>query len=156
MKECGIMKDDAVISIAIPPFPIFIEGNLTEYDKGALHPERRHLEYFNMIFVKEGSLYIGEEGNNYVVRKDEMLVLLPNQHHYPIKPTDEITKFYWIHFYTTGNYMQSAQAQQLESNISIPSLHFHNSYHTIHLSKKVRLLIQMKSIKILKTCWKGQ
>lgn len=140
MKECGIMKDDAVISIAIPPFPIFIEGNLTEYDKGALHPERRHLEYFNMIFVKEGSLYIGEEGNNYVVRKDEMLVLLPNQHHYPIKPTDEITKFYWIHFYTTGNYMQSAQAQQLESNISIPSLHFHNSYHTIHLSKKSALV----------------
>ncbi|WP_068675080.1 AraC family transcriptional regulator [Oceanobacillus sp. Castelsardo] len=134
------MNDDFVISISIPPFPIFIEGNFTEYNVGALHPERKHLEYFNLIFVKEGTLYLGEEGIDYAVGKNEMLVLLPNQHHYPVKPTDEVTKFYWFHFYTTGNYIQSTQVQQLESNISIPSVHFHNSYHTTYLYKKSPLI----------------
>lgn len=134
------MNDQLVISIAIPPFPIFIEGNLTEYGVGAWHPDRRNLEYFDLIFVKEGALYLGEEGVDYTIRKNEMLVLLPNKHHYPLKATDEITKFYWIHFYTTGHYVQSHQAKQLESNIPIPSLHFHNKFHTIHLSKKSQLI----------------
>jgi AraC-like DNA-binding protein len=134
------MNDHPIISIAIPPFPIFIEGNLTEYPKGTLHPERTNLEYFDIIFVKEGALYLGEEGIDYTVRKNEMLVLLPHKHHYPLKPTDEITKFYWMHFYTTGNYEESNQARQLESNIPIPSLHFHNKFHTIHLSKKSQLV----------------
>lgn len=134
------MNDHSIISIAIPPFPIFIEGNLTEYPKGTLHPERTNLEYFDIIFVKEGALYLGEEGIDYTVRKNEMLVLLPHKHHYPLKPTNEITKFYWMHFYTTGNYVESNQARQLESNIPIPSLHFHNKFHTIHLSKKSQLV----------------
>lgn len=134
------MNNHSIISIAIPPFPIFIEGNLTEYDIGTLHPERKNLEYFDIIFVIEGALYIGEEGEDYTVKKNEMLVLLPHQHHYPSKPTDEITKFYWMHFYTTGNYKQNIQAIQLESNIPIPSLHFHNKFHTIHLAKKSKLV----------------
>jgi AraC-like DNA-binding protein len=134
------MNDHPIISIAIPPFPIFIEGNLTEYPKGTLHPERTNLEYFDIIFVKEGALYLGEEGKDYTVTKNEMLILLPHKHHYPLKPTDEITKFYWMHFYTTGNYEESNQARQLESNIPIPSLHFHNKFHTIHLSKKSQLV----------------
>ncbi|MCK8488731.1 AraC family transcriptional regulator [Paenibacillus sp. MBLB2552] len=134
------MCDDLIISIAVPPFPIFIEGNFTEFDIGTWHPDRKNLEYFDIIIVKEGALYLGEEGTEYAVRKNEMLVLLPNKHHYPLKPTDEITKFYWIHFYTTGNYEQSNQARQLESNIPIPSLHFHNKFHTIHLSKKGKLV----------------
>jgi AraC-like DNA-binding protein len=134
------MNEDLIVSIAIPPFPIFIEGNLTEYGIGALHPDRRNLNYFDIILVKEGALYLGEEGIEYTVRKNEMLVLLPNKHHYPLKPTDEITKFYWIHVFTTGNYEQSNQAKQLESNIPIPSLHFHNKFHTIHLSKKCKLI----------------
>ncbi len=129
-----------MISIAIPPFPIFIEGNLTEYSIGAWHPERKNLGYFDIILVKEGALYLGEEGIEYTVRKDEMLVLLPNKHHYPLKPTDEITKFYWIHVFVTGNYEQSNQAKSLESNIPIPSLHFHNKLHTIHLAKKCKLI----------------
>lgn len=134
------MNEPLYISIAIPPFPIFIEGNLTEYEIGTLHPDRKNLEYFDIIFVKEGALYIGEEGEDYTVRKDEMLVLLPNKHHYPLKPTDEITKFYWIHLFTSGNYVQSHQARQLESDIPIPSLHFHNKFHTLHLMKKCQLI----------------
>ncbi|WP_251552291.1 helix-turn-helix transcriptional regulator [Neobacillus muris] len=134
------MEDPFIISIAIPPFPIFIEGNLTEYGTGVMHPDRRNLPYFDIILVKEGALYLGEEGIDYTVKKNEMLVLLPNKHHYPVKPTDETTQFYWIHFFTTGNYVQSHQARQLESNIPIPSLHFHNKFHTLHLAKKCRLV----------------
>lgn len=134
------MNDHLFISIAIPPFPIFIEGNLTEYEIGTVHPDRKNLPYFDIILVKEGALYLGEEGIEYTVRKDEMLILLPNKHHYPLKPTDEHTKFYWIHMFTTGNYVQSNQTKQLESNIPIPSLHFHNKFHTIHLAKKCKLV----------------
>lgn len=134
------MKEDLIISIAIPPFPIFIEGNLTEYGVGVMHPDRKNLEYFDIILVKEGALYIGEEGKDFTVKKDEMLVLLPYKHHYPLKPTNVVTKFYWIHMFTTGNYEQGTQAKQLESNIQIPSIHFHNKFHSLHLSKKCLLI----------------
>ncbi|WP_161783384.1 hypothetical protein [Heyndrickxia ginsengihumi] len=41
-----------IVSIAVPPFPIFIEGNIAKFRKGTMHPNRSDLEYFDVIFVK--------------------------------------------------------------------------------------------------------
>lgn len=134
------MNENPIISISAPPLPIFIEGNLTTFKPGTLHPNRKNLQYFNIIFVKEGSLYLTEEDNHYTVHQDETLILLPNKHHYATKPVDKKTQFYWIHFYTTGNFSESSTPKQLDSNITIPSLHFHNQFHTIHFKKKAKLI----------------
>ncbi|MGG4466585.1 hypothetical protein ABER68_00945 [Paenibacillus alvei] len=70
-----------IVSIAVPPFPIFIEGNITLYEKGTSHPDRSELEYFDIILVKKGRLYLTENKKEFIVNKNEMLLLLPFKHH---------------------------------------------------------------------------
>lgn len=129
-----------IISIAVPPFPIFIEGNLTKYEKDTWHPDRNDLAYFDIIFVREGRLFLTEEGREFTINKNEMLVLQPLKHHYPFKPTEEYTEFYWLHFYTSSYYTEANEPTNLISSIPIPSLHFHNHSYTIHLQKKGALV----------------
>ncbi|KKI92079.1 hypothetical protein WQ54_11615 [Bacillus sp. SA1-12] len=129
-----------IVSIAVPPFPIFIEGNRTKYEIGESHPNRSELEYFDLIFVKKGKLYLTEDGKDFIVNKNEMLVLLPLKHHFSTRPTDEETEFYWIHFYSNSFYSEGDEPRKLISNIPIPSLHFHNHRYTLHLQKKCKLL----------------
>ncbi|MBT2654627.1 helix-turn-helix transcriptional regulator [Bacillus sp. ISL-18] len=129
-----------IVSIAVPPFPIFIEGNFTKYEKWSSHPNRSDLEYFDMIFVKKGKLYLTEDGKDFTVSKNEMLVLLPLKHHFSTRPTDEETEFYWLHFYTNSYYSEGVEPRKLKSDIPIPSLHFHNHNYTLQLQKKCKLV----------------
>ena len=129
-----------IVSIAVPPFPIFIEGNLTKYEKGTSHPNRSDLEYFDIILVKKGKIYLTEDGKDFIINKNEMLILLPLKHHFSTHPTDESTEFYWLHFYTNSYYTEEDEPKKLESAIPIPSLHFHNHNYTLHLQKKCTLV----------------
>lgn len=129
-----------IVSIAVPPFPIFIEENIAKFRKGTMHPNRSDLEYFDVIFVKKGKLYLTEDGRHFTVNKNEMLVLLPMKHHFATRPTDEETEFYWLHFYTNSYYIEGDEPRKLTSNIPIPSLHFHNHTYTLQLQKKCKLV----------------
>jgi AraC-like DNA-binding protein len=129
-----------IVSIAVPPFPIFIEGNITKYEKGTSHPNRSDLEYFDLIFIKKGKLYLTEDGKDFTVNRNEMLVLLPFKHHFSTRPTDDETEFYWLHFYTNSYYTEGDEPRKLKSDIPIPSLHFHINSYTLHLQKKCKLV----------------
>lgn len=128
-------KEIPIISIVVPPFPTFIEGNITHYSKGQVHPNRQHLQYFDMIFVKKGALYLTEEAQAWTIEKNEMIVLLPKKHHFSTKPCDETTVFYWLHFYTDGRWVQDNKPIVLSTDIPIPDIHYHNEAYTIHLNK---------------------
>ena len=138
-KKKEVIRLD-IVSIAVPPFPIFIEGNLTKFERGTPHPDRTDLEYFDIIFVKKGRLFLTEGERNFTINQNEMLVLLPFKHHFPTRPTDEETEFYWLHFYTDSYYTEGDESRKLTTNIPIPSLHFHNHSYTIHLQKKCKLV----------------
>lgn len=129
------MKKDITISMVIPPFPTFIEGNMTQYTPGQVHPNRTNLPYFDLIFVQEGALYITEEDISHVVEKDEMIILLPNKHHFSTQPCEELTRFYWIHFHYDGHYIEDTRSQTLNSAVLFPNLHYHNEDYTLHLKK---------------------
>ncbi|WEG11185.1 AraC family transcriptional regulator [Pullulanibacillus sp. KACC 23026] len=129
-----------IVSIAVPPFPIFIEGNLTTFERGTSHPDRSDLEYFDLIFVKKGILYMTEDEKPFTIDPNEMLVLLPMKHHYSTKPVDEETEFYWLHFYTNSYYSEGDGPRKLASSIPIPSLHFHNHSYTLRLQKHCKLV----------------
>lgn len=88
-----------------------------------------------MIFVLEGELLITEEGSEWTVRKDEWLILLPRNHHFSTRPCTSNTRFYWLHFYTDGKWVQDSSPVALKSNVPIPNLHYHNEEYTIHLRK---------------------
>lgn len=80
-----------IISISVPPFPDFIEGNYRIMKKGQSHVERRNLGYFDLIVVKKGCLFLAEEEQQYEIRENEMFILLPDRHHYGWKPCEEDT-----------------------------------------------------------------
>jgi AraC-like DNA-binding protein len=95
------MKLESMITLYSPPFPYLIEVGKTLYEPGEQHPNRSHLGVFDLIFVQSGKLFIGEENREWEVRSGQSLILLPDGYHYAVKPCEEESVFYWIHFQTT-------------------------------------------------------
>lgn len=125
----------SIISISIPPFPDFIEGNYRVMKKGQSHIERKNLGYFDFIAVKKGCLFLAEEDKQYEVSENKMFILLPDKHHYSWKPCEEDTEFYWLHFYTTSQWKQSEKPSRFISKLPIPEMHYHQCSYTLHLPK---------------------
>lgn len=126
---------ESIISVSIPPFPDFIEGNFTVFRKGQKHPKRTNLGYFDLIIVKSGCLFLEENGIKYEVKEKEMFILLPDSHHCSWKPCEEETSFYWIHFYTAAQWRQGEKPSYFISDLPIPDLHYHQRSYTLHLLK---------------------
>ena len=124
-----------IISISTPPFPDFIEGNFRNMRKGQSHVDRKNLGFFDLIVVKKGCLFLAEEESKYTVNANEMIILLPDRHHYSWQPCQEDTGFYWLHFYTTAQWKQSEKASRFISKLPIPELHYHQCSYTLHLPK---------------------
>ncbi|MFZ8764948.1 AraC family transcriptional regulator [Enterococcus diestrammenae] len=133
------MKKSQILSLVIPSFPTFIEGNLTYYSAGQQHPNRNGLPYFDLLFVTKGCLFITEDGIEYEVHTNEMLILNPNSHHYSTYPCKDSTRFYWIHFYYDGNWVVNDSPTNLSSDVFMPNLHYHNEDYTLHLNKFQKL-----------------
>ncbi len=133
------MMSGEMISISIPPFPDFIEGNVKIFKEGQYHPNRKNLGYFDLIVVKKGVLYLQEEMKRYTIKENELIVLLPDKHHYSWKPCEQETVFYWIHFYTTAQWKQSDGPSRFISNLPIPDLHYHQHSYTLNLPKHAKI-----------------
>lgn len=89
-------------TIVLPsvPLPYYLEGGHVLYKPGEQHPNRRNLGVYDLIIVEEGVLYLGEESTRWAVGPGQLLLLLPDRHHYSVKPCEETTRFYWLHFQT--------------------------------------------------------
>lgn len=124
-----------IVSISIPPFPDFIEGNVRIFKIGQKHPNRRNLGYFDLIVVKRGTLFLEEDGVKYEIKANEMFILLPNKHHFSWKSTEETTCFYWVHFYTSAQWIQSNRPRRFVSELPIPELHYFQKSYTLYLRK---------------------
>ncbi|GAB7129342.1 helix-turn-helix domain-containing protein [Silvimonas sp. JCM 19000] len=61
------------------------------------HPERK-LTSYELIFVKEGVLYLTEAGVEFEVRPGEALLLWPERLHRGHRGASRDLKFYWVHF----------------------------------------------------------
>ncbi|OCT15489.1 AraC family transcriptional regulator [Paenibacillus pectinilyticus] len=91
------MSDAGLIWMELPPLPYYITIGHSTYSPGEQHPARRSLGLFDLLWVIKGTLYIGEDDNQWEVTEGQTLLLLPDRHHYPVKPCDVETVFYWIH-----------------------------------------------------------
>ncbi|SDW66396.1 AraC family transcriptional regulator [Paenibacillus sp. PDC88] len=129
------MSDSTYLSFLVPPMPYFIEGNITKYSKGDLHPNRFKLGYFDVIIVKEGMLHIGEEDQGWKLRANSILILEPDKHHFPIEACEEDTTFYWFHFQTNSTWCSQEEPDRITPKSPVPTLHFHSEHTTIHLPK---------------------
>lgn len=65
---------------------------------------RRNIRVFDLLAVRSGCLYIGEEERRYEVAAGSALILRPDSYHYATEGCREPTDYYWLHFQTTGNW----------------------------------------------------
>ena len=109
----------SIIHLAAPPFPYFIECGYERYRPGDQHPNRRHIGLFDLLFVQTGCLHIGEDGTEWELGPGQSLILLPDRHHYAVKPCAEETRFYWVHFLTVCEWQQAEE----DSPVPEPDAH---------------------------------
>ncbi|MEK4060761.1 MULTISPECIES: AraC family transcriptional regulator [unclassified Paenibacillus] len=87
-----------------PPVPHYIISGLAYFLPGYIHMNRQHIQVFDLLFVREGCLYLGEEDRRYEVRAGEALILRPDCHHFGTEGCREDTSYYWLHFQTSGTW----------------------------------------------------
>lgn len=75
----------------------FESSGLFVADEGWTH-SRREIESFEIIAVMDGTLYIRQEEESFVLTKNDVLLLLPNVEHFGFKEVEKGTSFYWTHF----------------------------------------------------------
>ena len=57
----------------------------------------RIIDFYEIIFVTKGEVYINENGIDYSIKKGEILVLEPHLRHYGYKSSSN-TEFFWLHW----------------------------------------------------------
>jgi AraC-like DNA-binding protein len=92
------MIEHGDIFMELPPIPFYIAIGLSTFTPGEMHPARRSLGLFDLLWVVKGTLYIGEDDKEWEVTEGQTLLLLPDRYHFPVKACETETIFYWIHF----------------------------------------------------------
>lgn len=62
-----------------------------------IHPDRV-IDSYEIIFVTKGEVYINENNVEYLLKKNEILVLQPALRHYGYRSSTN-TEFFWLHWY---------------------------------------------------------
>lgn len=96
------------INFTCPPLPHLIVGGLSIFRKGDRHERRSIHNTFDLIYVREGTLYMEEEAVQFAVRPGEFLILVPERTHMGYRFCTEDTVFSWVHFSTEGAYAFSS------------------------------------------------
>jgi AraC-like DNA-binding protein len=55
----------------------------------------------------------------WTIAANEFLILKPDRPHFPWKPCDELTQFYWLHFYVPHTWYEQRQNKMIEHKSSI-------------------------------------
>ncbi len=93
---------DLIMHFVTPPIPYFIDSGKHTFLPGERHVSRDSIRVFDLIIVTKGTLFIGENDKEWVIPKDEALILRPDAYHYGTFPCEEETEITWIHFQTFG------------------------------------------------------
>ncbi|WP_283680273.1 AraC family transcriptional regulator [Lentilactobacillus sp. Marseille-Q4993] len=127
------------LSIPCLPLPTYVQSGHVVFQPGERHPNRNNFQFFVMMFMVRGELFIAEDDQQYTVKAGEMFTLQPKHHHYSWKPMEETTEYYWVHFAVKSDFIQDREPKQIRSSILVPSLHYYSPDVTLFLKKQDRL-----------------
>ncbi|WP_027408978.1 helix-turn-helix transcriptional regulator [Anoxybacteroides tepidamans] len=91
------------ITFRWPPFPTFIKGGEAVFSKGKKH-FRRTFSVFDLLYVKQGCLFMAEAESRFSVGEGEYIILIPGREHYGYQECREDTQFIWLHFAMENHY----------------------------------------------------
>lgn len=78
----------------------YVSSGLFKSDGTWCHP-RRIIDTYEIIFMYEGTAYICEDGIEYTLRKNDILLLTPGKEHYGFRQSEEYVSFSWLHYRST-------------------------------------------------------
>ncbi len=72
------------------------QANINFYNASFVHPSRKMKEH-DFIYVVNGKWKIGQNGEEFLLKKDSLLILSAGQYHYGIEPCSPDTKTMYFH-----------------------------------------------------------
>ncbi|MNI32789.1 HTH-type transcriptional regulator YesS [compost metagenome] len=97
----------SILRFFAPPLPHYIVSGFVKVPVGFKHPNRTQIGVFDLLVVREGALWVGEEEEQWCVRAGEALILRPDKHHYATSKCLVNTEYFWLHFQTTGTWSEA-------------------------------------------------
>lgn len=85
-----------------------------------IHPERV-IDSYEIIFITKGEVYINENGIEYHLKPNEILILKPNLRHFGYKPSKD-TEFFWLHWYGEPNTSMNIKHRKIENSYNLSLL----------------------------------
>lgn len=92
------------INISVPSYPYYTHAGTASYRPGDKHQNRKGLDFFDIILVESGTLYMNVIGKEYKLGANDILIVPPLVSHYGSKICTEKTFFHWMHFSTKESY----------------------------------------------------
>ncbi|CAM4006495.1 AraC family transcriptional regulator [Paenibacillus alkaliterrae] len=139
------------VYFAAPPLPYYLESGETFHVHGDQHPSRKQLGVFDLILMESGQLFIGEEEQQWALTAGQTLLLLPDRYHYSIKPSEEPTHFYWVHFQALGEWQQQSDQEHASLSHDAHYQRFLTSPYSLHLQKKWTLPYPEQAFRLMRT-----
>lgn len=93
--------------------PYYVISGQCIFRPGDKHSRRSIKNVFDLIYVRQGCLYIMQNDTKYEVREGQYVILYPDTMHKGYKVCSEQTVFEWVHFQATGKYKLTKE-QELE------------------------------------------
>ncbi|MCR8657754.1 helix-turn-helix transcriptional regulator [Paenibacillus endoradicis] len=137
---------DLIMHFVTPPVPYFIDSGKHTFFPGERHVSRYSISVFDIIIVTKGTLFIGENDNEWIICKDEAIILRPDAYHYGTTPCEDETEITWIHFQTFGAWDEMKSINECyENQITLFEKHKQQAYlnhcevSSIFIPKKLKL-----------------
>ena len=105
------------INISVPSYPFFLHAGNALYRPGDRHQSRKDLNFFDMLMVERGTLYLSVDNNEYCLHANDVLIIPPRAAHKGSRICPEETLFHWLHF----NTKEPFEVSQLPSSVVSPS-----------------------------------
>ena len=82
-----------------------------------IHPDRV-IDSYEIIFVTKGEVYIKEDGVEYHLLPDDVLILHPNLRHLGYKSSSD-TEFFWMHWRGEATLCDGGKCRKIEDTYTI-------------------------------------
>jgi len=136
-----------ILNFTVPPLPYYIVSGVHHFMPGQRHLGRHNIRVFDLLVVRSGCLYIGEEDLRFQVQAGQSLILRPDNHHFGTEDCREETSYHWLHFHTSGTWSTSDEAsvpqgqgiQAADSGDVLPSQRFDVRPFTLRLPQHATL-----------------
>lgn len=86
------------INLTIPSYPYYTGAGNACYRPGDKHEKRNGLNFFDILLVESGTLFMSISGKEYQLSAHDVLILPPLASHSGSRACTEKTFFHWMHF----------------------------------------------------------